>query len=795
MTIPAAAIAHDLYKYGYLVFETYSGIEANNPAFDNRAKIQEALNDARNAGLVLWFETKNAIWYVSDFLEMYFFRQFGASFPQVQFQVRGRPNGPATIKLMPSATGFSNAASPRPLIVWRYYEAQNESAQLTDRPSNPYTGTMPNWNSIPPSAFHFCISHLNLDVSGFAGAVGIIAHSAQNSQLNKMKITATNAYSCIRGLPLAQGLVHDVECIGGRYAIDTSGGVAGANIVGFKASGQTVAVFNQIGGYVGDTIVGFDIQVNNIPVCINSGFKFGTSSGTIIFVDGIVRNISGSQVLWQKDVGSSAQMGPLYIENVYITGTDNIIQTNNDPVKTYSGTWKRIKRYSYNPIYNVAPPYTVGSHFFRSYMVLDGAASFSQKEYVDIQSNSTSPDIDFYDFHRNLVTKWYDPDDDSLWSRLEHPGGTSDMSSTINAGLSSKDFVLLGKGNWYVSSPTVVGATKQILGVHSYYSVHRPHQTSFSPSTGYTMDTEDSQDSVTSISNVRLEYTISGVDAVNMGNIRWRGGVNSRSHNMCPNGSVFSTYVPQTPRYNIKFEGNGGGKHYGSFGNISYSTSNNNNSRGVLAENTEQPTYFYGFNIMHTKLTNGQPGPACRYAVEYINCKNIRMYGWVKEGSSAAAHIVDGDNICIYGIGRFGQGSFATGSSLNMIHVEGTSNNIMAVSCGTDTMWQNISLNSLNEDIVGGTPLTIAWPNFINLYLRGSPSLLQISSDPPPDPGPSGGFIPGKVEETNNIVQLDFNNNEYSETEFSLQINTSPPEAPESTLHVSQNGRYFVEDF
>lgn len=812
MTIPAAAIAHDLYKYGYLVADTYPNVQANNPSFDNRTGLQECFNDARNTNRTVWLNTKNGIYYISDFLMMHYFREWNASFPQVNFKVHGRPNGKPTIKLMSTASNFSNINSPRPVIIWGMYAAANENAVNDIAPANPLTGTLTNWTG--PTAgdhFHFELANIDFDLSGFAGAVGLRTATAQNSYLHNIKVIATGAYAGFRGISGAGAIAHNIEVVGGRHAIWQPGG-ASHTVVGFKASGQTVSVIEEPNPFSPGVYIGFDVILNNIPLVKLSGSQYAGVVGSTIWIDGKVKNTSGNPIIFQNGIDQTARQYSMYIENVYVENSTVPIKCNNVSFTNPNTNVTWIKRFVNNTLFNVNPATYIGTKVFREYSVINGVSSFTTKTPIsEMEFISGLPNIDFVNMHLDKATKWYDPDDNALWDRTLHTPNTNvtvSEWSRINSALNSgKQYVLLGKGDWYIDKPVLIPENVNLFGANSRWSCLRTIAGgTFTPNSGYIIDTVDSATSTTSVANVNFTQTLASGNTSNWnaGLIRWRVG---------KSGSVFAVYnrsnsstVFQTDkRYIYYVTGNGAGPIYNA---NQYATraegSANLLTRTVMIKDktSSDVIRFYGFNLETTK---GNEAPISEYACEIDNSSHIRMYAWKREGSSASLKITNGNNIGLYGSGRVTTNQIGKGSANIHYNILGTSNNILITLCGTDipgggTLTQaqlNVGTTMLRENIIGLPVITTSWPDGLSIYMRGNLPLSTVVGveDPPPDPGPSGGFIPGKVSEDDNTVQLDFNTSEYSEIEFSGVMLVSPPEAPESTLHVSANGRYFVEDF
>ena len=334
-TIPAAASADPLYAKGYLVVTLYPGVFSDGTnAATTTAGLNEAIDDAYANNLVAYLPPGTYL--VNDTLTATTKTGWDGvtddfATPRNHIAIIGSTAGGSRplIRLAPGAAGFSDPTSPKPVVEFRNLDKNN-------------TG-----NEIAGEGYHQMLRGVDLDCSGQAGAIALYFNNAQNSSIENVRITATGAFTGLRGLPNAGTGVVNIEIEGGRYGIDDVGaGGSGSVIAGAVLRNQTItAVRHQ--SFAPLTFVGFEIVTapgsTTAAVTVDPGFD-QANFAALSFVDGVIR-LGGAPAVAAIDNRSGSGKN-FYARNVYVTGADALVRSGAQPVVSGTGTWKSINEYS-----------------------------------------------------------------------------------------------------------------------------------------------------------------------------------------------------------------------------------------------------------------------------------------------------------------------------------------------------------------------------------------------------------------------------------------------------------------
>jgi hypothetical protein len=189
---------------------------------------------------------------------------------------------------------------------------------------------------------------------------------------------------------------------------------------------------------------------------------------------------------------------------------------------------------------------------------------------------------------------------------------------------------------------------------------------------------------------------------------------------------------PDSALNQVKFSGNGGGRHY-TVHNNDRRIDANLATRQVYIDHTKQPLTIYGGNLEFTK-----GGAKTDANVEIVGSQHVRWYGCKREGDSPSALIHDSSDIGLYGCGAMTTPSPT--NKLGWFKVTGTSDNIVsALHVVRNSCCDHIGPEMVYENITGiGIKKTAPWPNGVVYYKRG-----EVTDDAfgggggtPPEPPP-----------------------------------------------------------
>lgn len=123
------------------------------------------------------------------------------------------------LKLKSGLSGWGNSGSPKTLLTIGNKKVGDDFG--------------------PDCAYRDGLRGIDIDVSGYAGAIGLHFDAAQDSFLEDVKVIATNAYTGIKAVPGRGMAAVNIEVEGGQYGIDLRGTSLAATLVGVKLTNQT----------------------------------------------------------------------------------------------------------------------------------------------------------------------------------------------------------------------------------------------------------------------------------------------------------------------------------------------------------------------------------------------------------------------------------------------------------------------------------------------------------------------------------------------------------------------------
>lgn len=390
-TLPANLENNDYYKLGYLDVTLYGA--SPDDQVDDTADIQEALDDAFDNSLVLFFprgSSQNPAYLISDTLKCRQWRTSTGSsdngcggtsisleaynpYSEKSYKLVGQhgPNGTRpVIKLVPSGNAFDNSNQPRPMLMLRLYHATGYPAATWAEPTDVMAAPT-GWKLNTSYLFNCELRNIDFDCNGYDGAIGVSWPAAQGGVVESVKVNATGAHAGFYGLPGRHWGAINVEVVGGEYGIRSGYGangapvsdlvVAGLMLTGVTLTDQTKQAISYW-DFVPLMMTGFKITKNigasggtTSPLIVTE-YASSSANNTICLLDGSIEltNYGGTtNIPAISNPGNNSSSGKgLYARNVFVKGTTVQVQsTGGSGVSTASGTynqWNRVNEYSYN---------------------------------------------------------------------------------------------------------------------------------------------------------------------------------------------------------------------------------------------------------------------------------------------------------------------------------------------------------------------------------------------------------------------------------------------------------------
>ncbi|GEM_PF-1429167 len=704
--IPAAARADSLYAKGYLVASYYPGVFTDGTnAATTTVGLNAAINDAYASNLILYLPAGTYL--VNDTLDAITKTGWDGvtedfATPRNHIAIVGSTKSRRPlIKLAAGAIGFSDPASPKPLLKFLNLGKDSLGNEKADE------------------GYHQMLRGVDLDCSGYAGAIGLHFNNAQNCSIENVKITAIGAFTGLRGLPSAGTGVVNIEIEGARYGIDDVGaGGSGSVIAGATLRNQTVSAIRHQ-AFAPLTFVGFEIVTlpgsTNAALTTDMGFN-QANFGALHLIDGIIR-LGGTPTVAAID-NRSGNGKNFYARNVFITGGDPLIKSATNPAVSGTGTWKRLAEYSYC---NQAPV-NVGKI---SSNLIDGTATrtpgpsangLSNGEVLSVANNTPPPPSDL--ISRHVWSSLPSVDDVDAFDAFDAgivPGNVA--RADLQAVIDSHRKVFLRKGIYHIDGTITLRRDTILYGADRNLT-RIEVQPSWNPTSETPMITTANDATATT----HLGDLSIGVDATDLANdwfvaLDWQAGRNSIVHI----GQVYRAPALTSPRNRretqphslLRIRHSGGGRWYFT-GSVKAFTSQHSDFRILKVEGTTEPLWFYALNPEH--LT----GPEAY--VEFKDASNVRIYSVKSEFSG-----IDGwdDKSVILRFEHVANVAlFGHGALRNAVQGRGVvefieSDRVLATLIAPQLDRLSATGDTLRETWRGACS-GIAYPNVVALYKRGA---------------------------------------------------------------------------
>lgn len=733
----------ELRDLGFLLLNDYDTDPTGND--DSIVGINDAMIDAYDSGYTVWGHA-DAVYKVSDTVRCFRWTRS----QQIQVMGGGGPGAAGArpiIRLEPNATDFDDPNDIRPVVCWRLWD--NDTVEEYNLPpGHPlFSGTSgaDDFKGKANNAFFDYWENFDIDNGGPTnpGAFGMYMPAAQRSFAAAVKITATGTAGGWWGILGRDSPIMDLEIIGGVFQLrnkaNSGEGSAGSTVAGLRLVGDAdTLVPIETTDSVPLTIVGFDIfQVNSLPIWTTGG---GNSTGRrlLCMVDGKIE--TGSGVVFDNNDGKTH-----FMHNVYIKGTDDIIQSGDESIVTATGTWKRVNNYAYS---DQTPTGAPESEQYATRAIVDSAINNDPEPLVDIDSGVAAPTRDFVAQHTITIPHC----DSGSFINVESEGAvgvdrsgssmfednidntTQDSRSHIQAAIDNAETaghntVFVPQKTYYVGAPGLFLKPDTIFIGGSYKrALIAPHGSWQPTSRVYVITSADDINGTAHMSNVGVFTRTKDGSGGGLSEPfefdhfswqLWRTGRNSSSIQPMKEDQFQPSEDWSQPKTYYVFEGNAGGKHYG-FSHSQGRNFGNPDCKSLTITNTSEPMHIYGCNVE----ISSSGAPDAEEGIVITNSANIRIYGLKREGHVPTALVTDSDNIAFYGFGRQVEVDFA----YNVRFEGATTNCLVGILVPDQKQFLDpshfpttpLSQGSPEQDVDGESQVKIEFPEGISVYKLGT---------------------------------------------------------------------------
>jgi len=733
--VPERARKDPRYALGYVVVTHYPGVRGDGTG-DSTAGIQSAINDAYVNRMAVLFPPGEYM--ISDTLKCYEWNFWHANHPKGprarnpdrrNHVLIGSTVGRARPRILLRADSrlFSDPERPRPMIAYRVFSARNARGTDPIEPDDPLLGVPPNFVDQPNVLFHSELRGIDFDCNGNPGAVGVAFRAAQESSIENVRVIATGAEAGFRGIPGRNGGAANIEVVGGRYGLDLiDGGLAGTIAVGARLINQTEeAIRNR--DFCPLTVVGFRITKERGPVTRLGEMYPNTAVGTLCLIDGTIELKEGGLAIDNRDATRT-----LYIRNVYVRGSTDLIHSGTQPPIRAAASWNRIREYAYTDqrFADRKPPYQAGSRRFRMWSLIDGRKSLTPEPVSVVISPSAAPPEGLVGRHlwETLPVCEGEQDGIVVVARPSYdavPGDGKDDRAAIQTAIddAEKDghgLVFLPGGTYEIGGTLQLRSRTRLFGVSRRVSTIGVHQ-SWQPTEGEAVmiRTVDDPDARTTLAFLTLAARTAGggfdthgahvYDRFN--HLHWRAG----RHSLILAVGLQKEWVRQAwanPHDYVKVTDGGGGRFY--FLAPSWRRFGlHPESRALRVVGTDEPLSIYGINLEFVILT---PKAAPRSNIEMVDASNVRIYSIKREMATPTLILRNCRNIAMFGHGR--QCSAPFPGSGGHLQIDAASNGVTIAPVVFDLCHKPTGEPTLREERKNGPPLEIVYPEGLSVYKR-----------------------------------------------------------------------------
>lgn len=542
-----------------------------NGLTDSTHAIQQAVNDARDKGLVCFFPSGTYI--VSDTIsceqrveKIDTPRNVDGGtqhyWPVYQPMVlKGSIVGKRpVIKLAENASGFDDPENPkRVFYIWAqtWFDAPGKQEPVWGREQ----GNI--------SFNHFFVD-IDIDIRGHAGAIGIRHTGSQGSAMYNSTIYAAGAYAGMNNCCGQGGGTYNFEVIGGDYGImiDPACRFPILTSCSFKGQNKSAVGFTGSGTILPALFVGCLFQPEGEYLADMSA---NLSYEGLTLIDCLIEMREGGKL------AKTNKNENIFVESTFSLGVSWLFP--NGPEILKSNTWQLIERFSSHSERGI---HMVNGEERPSHLLIVGEAS-KPPEYSLLHKK-----------HFGEVPSFEDPDAVNVKTFGAKGDGTADDTEAFRKAIAASDLVFVPKGNFRISGKLELGSNTKIFGItRSFSSITTGGQGRRMTGDIDSSMLGDNQPEPGAILLPDNKDASPGLYLLSLRglNIEWKSG---KAVWMLTSG---------TP----KFSGYGGGKFYG-FGAM---------GQPYILDGVTQDTRFYAMNVERV-IMNPQS--------EIRNSKNIYIY-------------------------------------------------------------------------------------------------------------------------------------------------------------------------
>lgn len=745
---------------GYILVTDYPGVDATGNV-ECSTGLQQAIDAAFAASKPTWWKTGTYL--VNKTIRFYEWQFQGGEITNAHTAMGAHSGARPVIKLQAGASGFGNAATPRPVVAFRhwYSNAVYTGGAQSTLPSNldfnayslPTGANGQPWFFGGDSQFSAMLCNIDVDTNGQAGAVGICVPMAQFCYVNNCKVTATGSYAAFGNLGTASNILSNLEGVGGQYGvvqrqIGSFAVGAGAVIARLKLSGQTVRCIDT-DDYNPLVVVGGDFApASGGEVWRSIGDVGYTASGTLIIVDAQVSQASG--IVFNNTLSKS-----IYLRNVYVTGTTSLVKTGSNATVTGSGTWSLINEYaSVDPhAANRTTPYDTNPANFDSdikhWSIIEGVKSSTNQQPVSsVTTGSTAPPSDISTKHCpslhhaidmgtyvdsrtygvSMETQDLDTEAFYRFSSNDYVDSRAALQAAIDAAhAAGHGRVLIPFGTISIGGPINLRSTTKLFGIGARSSIFRVHE-SWVPTSGTPVmfTTDDNADGEAQMSNLQIAIprrygTPNGAgvySADRFSSIRWRQGRKSVTSNLYFATDYTDPAVSNYSRQVLALSGGGGGRHY-------FTGSGQRNDGGVawraiVCNGTTQPALFYGANVEANKGLPENSTDIPETNIEINSARNVRIFSSKREGNAPTLWVVSSVNVAHFASSKMQQITNPSNPATTpwaYLRISGASDGVLLVGHYPYAEGAYVTPYTLYDMI---NNVSVAMPEGVAIYKRGS---------------------------------------------------------------------------
>lgn len=550
---------------------------------DSTGAIQQAVNDARDRGLVCFFP--EGTYLISDTISCQqqvkkldqprhtdAHTQHYWDLPQRIVMFGSTKGRRPVLKLSPDAKGFEDPSRPK-IAVWIWAQTRDDAPGKEE----------PEWGKEQPNiSFSHVFKGIDIDVRGHAGAIGIRHSGSQGSTLQDSTIHAEGAYAGMSNCCGQGGGTHNVEVLGGRYGITIDRGSRFPLLNACVFRGQTDAAVSFVEkSQMPTLLVGCLIEPAGKTAVDLS--KYGPHAG-VSMVDCVVNMPQGGVVC------RTTQSENIFVENACVRGAESVSTGG----KKFSSPdqWTRIKRYSSSTGQGV----NLINGTETSGEIAEWEAAEREPSYETIRRRHYAGTPSFEDADAVCVTSFGAKGD-----------GVADDTEAFRKAIAAADKVFVPKGNFKLTGTLRLRPNTQLFGLtRSFSSIgdvsfQRGRSSRGGQGPSFSIATADDAEAAPGLSFLSVR-----------GRIAWRSG-----RGTCMLAPGF-----------LDIAGQGGGRFYGATAM----------GRPFILKGITQPTSFYALNV---ERVTTHPQSQIR------DCSHIRVYFFkVEAGTLNRPNAGDGNTPC-----------------------------------------------------------------------------------------------------------------------------------------------------